>query len=402
MRRTLFALIISNLIVSFSMTVAQAGITIPKPVKEWTFLVFINGNNNLDNYGAMNINQMEQVGSTDDINVVVQWASLNTKKTQRLYIEKDNSPSVTSPVVADLGTVDMGDWRNLVEFIQWSAARYPAKRYFITVWNHGNGWHGTQQFKPTEISYDDISGNVITTKQLGEAMAEASKIIGHKVDLYASDACLMAMLEIADEMAPYVDIFAGSEDSEPGAGWPYQAILKKWSENPAIGPAEVAKIVTTQYVLSYSGGSNGRYDVTFSAFDLNKIQGLNSAIAALGTNLKTLDKPSRGKVVSAASKSLYFAYSDYIDLGDYLNLIEKQQIEGVSAEALAGVRAAMKDMVVINQATGRFSRAQGVSVWAPSRRSTHEKYSSVYKTLQFQSHSDWNSTLEYLLQDQTY
>src|SRR4051812_16677829 len=58
-------------------------------VKEWTFLTFLNGNNNLDSFGALNINQMEQVGSTDQINIVVQWASLRNRRTQRLYITKD-------------------------------------------------------------------------------------------------------------------------------------------------------------------------------------------------------------------------------------------------------------------------------------------------------------------------
>ena len=31
--------------------------------KKWTFLLFLNGNNNLDSYGYMNINQMEKIGS---------------------------------------------------------------------------------------------------------------------------------------------------------------------------------------------------------------------------------------------------------------------------------------------------------------------------------------------------
>ena len=30
-------------------------------MKEWTFLTFLNGNNNLDSYGAYNINEMEKI-----------------------------------------------------------------------------------------------------------------------------------------------------------------------------------------------------------------------------------------------------------------------------------------------------------------------------------------------------
>src|SRR4051794_2179636 len=81
-------------------------------VKDWTFLIYLNGNNNLDSFGTLNINQMEQVGSTENINIVVQWASLAKKKTQRLFVVQDKDKNkVTSPVVQDMGNVDMGDWR---------------------------------------------------------------------------------------------------------------------------------------------------------------------------------------------------------------------------------------------------------------------------------------------------
>ncbi|MEK6577865.1 MAG: hypothetical protein AABZ55_01445, partial [Bdellovibrionota bacterium] len=83
--------------------------------KEWTLLVYLNGNNNLDSYGDLNINQMENVGSTDKINIVVQWASLSAGKTKRLLVTKDNDfNKVTSKIVQDAGNVDMGDWRSIV------------------------------------------------------------------------------------------------------------------------------------------------------------------------------------------------------------------------------------------------------------------------------------------------
>ncbi len=81
-----------------------------QPEKEWTLLVYLNGNNSLDSFGAQNLSQMEKVGSTDKLNIVVQWASLASKKAERLYIEKGNDPSkITSPVIQDLGAVDMGN-----------------------------------------------------------------------------------------------------------------------------------------------------------------------------------------------------------------------------------------------------------------------------------------------------
>ena len=50
--------------------------------ESWTVLVYINGYNNLDSFGKKDINEMEKVGSSEDLKVVVQWASYASKKTK--------------------------------------------------------------------------------------------------------------------------------------------------------------------------------------------------------------------------------------------------------------------------------------------------------------------------------
>jgi hypothetical protein len=142
-----------------------------KAQKEWTFLLFLNGNNNLDYFGAYNINQMEEVGSNENLNMVVQWASIGKRTTKRLLVTKDNdTKNVTSKTIEDLGNIDMGDYKQLVNFIEWGAKNFPAKHYMVAVWNHGNGWQilnlGAGAIT-RDISYDDNTGNKITTEELG-------------------------------------------------------------------------------------------------------------------------------------------------------------------------------------------------------------------------------------------
>ena len=73
-------------------------------LKEWTILVFLNGHNDLDSYGAMNVNAMERVGSSPGVNIVVQWASLDFSTTKRILVQKDNDEAnVTSPMEHDPG-----------------------------------------------------------------------------------------------------------------------------------------------------------------------------------------------------------------------------------------------------------------------------------------------------------
>ncbi|MGZ3701591.1 MAG: clostripain-related cysteine peptidase, partial [Bdellovibrionota bacterium] len=105
--------------------------------KEWTFLLYLNGNNNLDSFGKLNLNQMEAVGSSDSVNLVAEWASLENGDTRRLLIKKDSdSVNVTSPALQNLGQTDMGDAKTLEDFIRWGITAYPAKHYFVAVWDH--------------------------------------------------------------------------------------------------------------------------------------------------------------------------------------------------------------------------------------------------------------------------
>jgi hypothetical protein len=394
MRKKFAVLTLSVLLVSQFLAPVHAS------AAEWTFLIFLNGNNNLDSYGTDDLNEMEQVGSTDKINVVVQWASLEAKKVRRLLIKKDNDPvNVTSPVVEDLGSVDMGDWHSLTDFVNWGVKNYPAQKYFVDVWDHGSGWHErfANGLKPTDISWDEITGNFMTTKQLGLAMTEASRIIGHKVDIYGSDACLMTMLEVAGEMSESVNVFVGSEEVEPAEGWPYDALLRKWNALGNATPRAVAKVLTEEYVKSYQGGSQGTREITFSALDLSKYNAVATAVTALGQNLKTFGDDERQKATAAAEATEYFTYRDYGDLLDFLSNLKASSISRLDNRVVKAVEDSVEQLVFVNLGSSGYAKAKGVAIWLPTSTWTHDPYAELYKDLEFQKQTDWGSALAYLL-----
>ena len=374
--------------------------------KDWTVLVYLNGNNNLDEFGFLNMNQMEQVGSNDHINIVVQWASLKNGKTQRVYIKQDtNSSEVTSPAIEDMGKVDMGDSKNLLNFMLWGFKNYPAKHYLIDVWNHGSGWRRMKTlsfslehpFFPTDISFDDNSGNSITTKQLGEVMDQAARSLGRKIDLYASDACLMGMAEIANELSDSVTTFAGSEEVEAAAGWPYHTILKRLAEHPESSSADFGKILTEEFVRFYNGGGESRQDATFSAFDLSQMSSLNQSMAELSRVLSLVKSPEKQKVLQAARATQRFAYSDYADLLDFVNQLENQKLTSIPAQAITGVKDALRNFVIANGSTSSHPRAYGTAFWLPTSSYVYDRYASKYSTMKFHQETKWGDTLKILL-----
>lgn len=375
------------------LTLALSSVQAATAEKEWTFLTYINGNNNLDSYGAGDINEMEKVGSTDYVNVVVQWASEATKQTKRLLVVKDNDPSnVTSPILENMGLVDMGSAKTLAEFIKWGVTNYPAKKYFINVWNHGNGWHFTSSgFKPTDLSYDELSGNHITTEELGQVLREAAAMIGHKISIYGSDACLMNMAEVAGEFSDAVEVMVGSEQTEPLDGWPYDDLLAGWK--PGMTAAQVGTVLTNTYVDSYMKGSQGSDEVTFSALDLTKFGDFSAAVKTLGAKLQQIDQTNISKVKTAFSAVLNFTMGDYRDFGDMLTNIKKQ---GLLADdpALSDAQKALKSLVIANRDTSRYANASGISLWLPTSSYTYDNYIKRYSGLTFNKTSYWADALK--------
>lgn len=365
-------------------------------LKEWTFLVFINGHNNLSSFADMNIKDMEKTGSSDKVNLVVEWGSASTKITKRLLVLKSTNPNkVTSPSVMDLPNHDMGDYRNLVDFISWGVKTYPAKKYFVAVWNHGSGWHRTAKgMTARDISFDDNTGNFISTEQLGLAMQESAKIIGHNVDIYGSDACLMQMVEVAGEFKGSVDIMVGSQELEPGEGWPYAPFVKQWIANPTMTPAQVSILLSKEYQKSYDGGVYGnKPDTTFSAVDLGKLPALYTSLTTLQNSLRGLDTAQFAQVKKAINNSMNFYYSDYVDLGDFLN---KTQALGFSRgiEGLSSAQTALKDVVLTADNGDNFLKASGLSIWLPTYSSSEL---NRYDNLEFSKATGWNELVRQVL-----
>jgi hypothetical protein len=388
-----------------SLLALSLGATAHAADKEWTFLLYLNGNNNLDSYGKLNINQMEAVGSSDDVNMVVQWASLANGDTRRLFIKKDNdATNVTSPVVQNLGNADMGDARTLEDFIKWGITTYPAKHYFVAVWDHGSGWRAIHDArltgKPiqiTDISWDDNTGHSITTKQLGGVMSDVAKWLGRKIDIYGSDACLMGMAEVAGEMKDSVAYFVGSQDLEPGEGWPYTQFLTPLVAKPSMSARELSSTLTREYAKSYDGGSNGSQNVTMASYDLDRYNAVKDAISKLTAEVNRMPAAARTKVYAAANAAQAFEYSDYVDLGDFLKKITAQQIREIDSKVIDAANVALSQFVVLSKNTGTFAAATGASIWIPKDKNTLDNYLATYKTLVWDADTRWSNALSQLI-----
>ena len=220
-------------------------------VAEWTFLVYMGADNNLEGPGIDDFLEMASVGSTPLVNIVVQFDRAvgydvrynDWTTTKRFLVQAGMTPTPANATM-DLGEVDMAAPASLVAFATWGAATYPAKHYFLDLWDHGLGWQGILTDGPS----------FMTTAQLASAMSQIRTFLGRNLDIVGNDACRMT-IEIMDELRPYVDYFVGSEKDEPLAGWPYDTFLAAVAAAPVMTPVQVGTWLTTAYVASYFGTS---------------------------------------------------------------------------------------------------------------------------------------------------
>jgi len=278
------------------------------------------------------------------------------KTARRYLVKKDNDINkITSPVLADLGKVDMGDYKHLIEFTNWARTNYPAKRYMLIVWNHGAGWIKTRVNGDKGISYDDETGNHITTPQFGMAM----KAIG-KIDVIGTDACLMQMPEVNYEIKDYVDYIVASEETEPGDGYTYNLMLGPLVAKPTMLGAELGKLTVDAYANHY-----GNQDHTQSLVLASAMNGFvpvvnNFVAAAMAANEKALIK-------TAMNGAQSYAYAENKDLWHFLSLY-------AASSANANVKAAAKalqtyitgTLVLHNRVSSSYSDSHGIAIYMPN------------------------------------
>jgi hypothetical protein len=360
---------------------------------KWTYLVYMAGDNNLAPAALMDLQEMETVGSTSAVNVVVQ-AKLNPAQlinagldatlannignsVYRAKIVKNNSPANTllaSNFQAVAGVSNMADKATLTGFITWAKQNYPADNYALVLWSHGNGWKTIpiSQGLPTRGALaDDTSGSTMTMQDITTAIKNSGTHFG----VINFDACLMAMYEVAYSLKDAADYLVASEEVEPGQGDDYNRVLTSLTGTPAQTPNQVAQMVATKFRDSYAALTpQGKDNVTKSAVDLTKLAALKTALddfaAYLTANLAgsgTL-RPSI-QAARNASTTLSFNKTNR-DLGLFLSALKNQPSGDTTLSAkITAVQSALTAAVIKNEsyspATSAALTVSGLSIFLP-------------------------------------
>ncbi|HZK11125.1 MAG TPA: clostripain-related cysteine peptidase [Atribacterota bacterium] len=361
---------------------------------EWTVMVYLDADNNLESAGIDDINEMEMVGSTGDVNIVVQAdripgydiSNSDWTNTRRYYITQDfDLVQINSQLKSDLGELNMGDPQTLIDFTDWATTNYPAKKYLLVIWNHGGGFRSLSLTK--DIAWDYTSGgDRITMSELEYALSAISTQMGKKIDIVGMDACLMAMTEVAYQIKDYTDILIASEENSPGDGWPYDTILAQLVSNPLMSPKQLAADIVDKYIYSYPFDN-----VTQSVIDLSYMNELAGQLSSMADVIRSDTLTPKNAYLNAAYYSQYYGDPDFIDLYDFCNqLLTYSNSFEVKNIALNIQQTLNYAIIKSGYSSGSVSGSKGLSIYFPWYYAYN---SNKYNSTNFAQDTFWDEML---------
>jgi hypothetical protein len=339
----------------------------PAALPQWTVMVYMAADNSLAIHGVHDIDEMEAAGTNPNVQVVVQaeFSSAELSRygcTSAACINRPNFNTFryaitgqggSSPgpngIATDIGNVDMTDPAQLAAFVSWAKVTYPAQKYALVLWNHGGGYSGLLE------DITSAGGHFMPLADLPNALAPSAPL-----DLIDFDMCLMGGYETLSQLAGIARFTTFSEETVPGPGNPYTAILKPLMAQPGMDARTLARVFVDQFDASYA---YDRSPTTKSAFDLNGFADFENALDAVANGLNSRLTVLRTALQGAAVQAQRYSTPNLADLGDLMDSLKVRVTDATLMGQLATLQAKLTTTTfrVTNKARNGTSNGRSVT-----------------------------------------
>ena len=376
-----------------------------EPVADWTFMVYIDGDNTLETAGIEVFLKMANIGASSKVNIVAQmdrsagWEDGgwyddtrfgNWTDCKRFNVTKNMAPTPEN-AIQDLGEVDMADPNTLKDFVNWSINNYSAKYYALVLWDHGAGCMG--------FCFDVTNGtDFLSLPEFSQALTG----LPATMDVVIMDACSMNMAEVAYQIKDYANVLIGPE----GLGYapaPYDYYLTSLTTNPSMSPNTFATKITADY-LDWSISFVGAQNSTISAIDLTRMSSLMTAIEDFALKLKDQETLCHKNISQARNLCRQFPgpYAGqagyYIDLYNFAQLIYQNVLDKEVQNVAAQITTILSiGGVTIDSKQFNISDSHGLSIFFPDEKVKYESFESLYQKTAFAIDTTWEEFVKYHL-----
>jgi len=375
--RTLSAAVASVLVILPALLLSAPTMAAPPTQDKWTVMVYIDADNNLEPYGVMNLQMLESVGSSENVNFVV-LIDTYSGPASLLYVKNGGSE-----VIADWGEVNMGDPATMTQFIEEAAKAAPAEKYCFISWDHGGGWRGLNW---DDTSYELGVDDFMDMSDLHAAVADADV----HFDVFAFDQCLMAQPEVAYAVSGFADYLVFSEETVYGQGFPYDMIASDLVATPTLSAMGLSRVMVNDFA-DYYDSMTWANDWTISAFDMDAMDGVTTAVTHLAVAQTNALPYYRSQFKNDLSNTPSYYYPYYVDLGVYAsNVLNDKKIADPEVKTAAKeVVNAVDAGVILTINSKHNGDSTGMSIYFPGYRQSYLGLKEGYDDVQFAIDTGW-------------
>lgn len=369
-----------------------------KPFK-WTFMVYLDadwirwyldpetGHKKAwigDSDATADINEMELVGSTGQVAVIVQvdWY-YSSKGVDRYFITKDDgTTAITSPKLEHLSEVNMGNASTITDFVNWSINCFPAEHYSLAFWDHGQGVKQTCEDAHPEDS--------LSMAELKSGLSDAKTATGKTINLIGFMACVMQMAEVAYQIKDYGNVLVASEEAiRADVGWRFDYILGNLTNAPDMTEIEFGEVIVEAYKRAAHGTIDPFCPPTFSSVDLTRMNYLAARIDDFAYCLITKLNSTRSQIEDCRNQAQDFLDMDFIDLYNFT----KATLDIGDPEILNAANALLYEInqTVLYEWHANGTDTHGTSIYFPRYQTRYDD--TMYEPLDMSIDYRWDDFL---------
>jgi len=368
----------------FVVSLAGSASAAPAARAKWTVMVYISGDNNLEDYVVRDLElELAPTGSSANVQVVAladRGPGYDTSRgdwqTTKLYHVTQGMVADAASAVADWGERNLGDPQTLIEFVSWTKTNYPADHYALYFWGHGWNWH------PGYVMLDDTSADTLDYEEMKSALPSLGFI-----DVVGYDGCNMASMEIFNLWHGYATAVTSSQEYVGWEGLQYDLILAQLAANPNMTADQVA-IASSQSASADKTWSavavDARYDALFTAVGQWSLALQNG----LSANRKKYDQ------AFGATRSFWQAPMDK-DLYDMAYEVNRLVTDANIRSKSQAVMAAIDAVVLHERHVNAYSDVHGITIYHISKASEKDSNYTYYRaTIDLALQTGWDEFLD--------
>ena len=358
----------AGVIVLLAVSAGATGAAPPARAK-WTVMVYISGDNNLEDYVVKDIElELAPTGSSTNVQVVALAdrgpgydTSYGDWQTTKLFHVTEGMTAASENAVADWGERNMGDKQTLIDFVTWTKANYPADHYALYFWGHGWNWH------PGYVMLDDTSADTLDYHETKSAIPSLGFI-----DVVGYDGCNMASIEIFNLWHGHATAVTSSQEYVGWDGIEYDLVLAQLAANPNMTADQVA-IATSQSATN---------DKTWSAVAVDgRLNTLLTAVDQWSAALSSELAANRSKYNRAfgATRSFWQAPMDK-DLYDMAYEIKRNVSDANIKNKSQAVIDAFGAVILHERHVNAYADVHGITIYHISKATEKDSNYNYYRT----------------------